>query len=164
MHSYQPLHGGLLKNFFIRLVTKSLNTEHWQEFLRQVKILSLKSISILLKPFLRNPKRSLFLYYLFNQWPWLLSIYIGTISSWKWSILWQWVYFQLLEVHSRSSPNSQRHLGSVSTFFHKEIFWLQLQFRYISIFFYLATHSPPRYQQHSCQSIRVSRVESYTTV
>jgi len=75
MNSYQSLHEGHLKNFFIRLVTKSINTEHLSEFLRQVKILSLKSISILLKPFLRNPKRSLFLYYLFNQWPWLLSIY-----------------------------------------------------------------------------------------
>ena len=94
IHPYQPLHGGHLKNFFIRLVMKSLNTEHLSEFLRQFKILSLKSISILLKPFLWIPKRTLFSYYLFNQWPWLLSIYIGTISSWKSSMLWPWVYFQ----------------------------------------------------------------------
>ena len=119
MYSYQLLHGGYLKNFFIRLVTKSINTEHLSEFLRQVKILSLKSISILLKPFLRNPKRSLFLYYLFNQWPWLLSIYIGTISSWKWSILWQWVYFQLLEVHSHLQIRNDILVQSLPSFTRK---------------------------------------------
>ena len=37
MHSYQPLHGGNLEIFFIRLVIKSLNTLRWPEFLHRLK-------------------------------------------------------------------------------------------------------------------------------